>query len=160
MVDEIKNASATDPKLAAELAQDRPYDLLRLPPSVKQSLEAQGMHVKLVAPENVEHHKWDGYVVVERPDVPDAKLQPGKDASQVDRTLRTREMVAMAIPEERSQEIRRAEQDEADRRARVVSERMEEGQDRIRSAAKRYGMSNREVERFMANFEKDIGREF
>lgn len=158
MSDEIKDATAVDQKLAEELNYLRPPDLLRLPPAVKEDLEKRGLHALLVAPENVDLRRWEGYEVVERPDVPDTKLQPGKDATQVDRTVRTREMVAMAIPKEKYEAMVKAEQAEIDRRARKIQETLDSGLDKIKHAAKRSGMSDREVANLMAKFDKEIGQ--
>lgn len=125
-------------------------NLLRVEPGVIPD----GIRALWAAPENVEFHKHEGYVVLEgkKPD----KTQPDKQTQNTDGSIRTREMVLMGISEERAKKMEARIEDITRQQSNQITERMEESKSRVFSAAKRSGMSQREAERFVDQYTIDI----
>lgn len=142
-------------KQAEERMEIRPPDLLAVDPKLMAEMRDKELRLLWAAPDQVEAHQWEGYEIVERPQ--GVTRQPGKDASQTDRSYRSREITLMAIPEARAQQMEAQEREIAERQIKNSREQMEEHRERLGYSLRKKGYSDQETKNFMGMFEVKIG---
>lgn len=142
-------------KQAEERMEIRSPDLLAVDPKLMQEMRDKELRLLWAAPDQVEAHQWEGYEIVERPQR--ITRQSGKDAAQMDRSYRSREITLMAIPEARAQQMEAQEQELAERQVKNSREQMEEHRERLGYSLRQKGYSDQETKNIMGMFEVKIG---